>query len=162
MTLEKKLLALLLGSAPFFAKELDKRLELFNMLLDRLLKALKKGLSPAEQKIYGDFLDNPGGGPLFNLATENTPVEGFVEIARQHGVDVSLKRDQTSGNYYLCLHGQQNEIINAAEQYIKQQRERQRPRSLTSELEREKLVANTRTATQPKEQERGPIEIDAR
>jgi hypothetical protein len=155
MALEKKLLALMLGTVPFLAKELDERLE-------RLNKALKKGTLPMEQKLYGEFLDNPGDMPLLNLAAEHTQAESFAAVARSCGVDVSVKRDQTAGTYYLCLHGQKEDIIKAIEQHMKQQLERQRSRSVTKELDREQLAASARAATKQKEQERGPIEIGSR
>lgn len=152
---DRKLLALGVKSAVFTAKELEK-------LLKCLIKAIEKGLSPTEQKIYADFC-NPGGVSLLNLSTDQTEVQGFAELARQGGVNVSVKRDQTAGTYYLCLQGRQEDMLAAATEYQKRQREQeQRPRSLAAELEREKAGAASRAAERAKTQERGAVQRDSR
>lgn len=152
MTLERKLLALMLGTVPFAAKELDKGLE-------QLRKVLEECLAPKKQMSYGDFLDNPGGPPLINLAAEHTQAEGFAAIARRGGVDVSVKRDQTEGTYYLVLHGRHEDIIKAVKTYqTKQQLEPQRSRSLTAELGRKRAGAPVHEAVQ----ERSPLQRNGR
>ena len=152
---DRKLLALALGSVIFTTKELAERLEY-------LVNALKNGLSPTEQKTYADFVDNPGGLPLLNVSADHTQARDFANLARQDGVDVSVKRDQTEKTYYLCLHGRQEDIIKAATEYQKRLRDKQRPRSLTAELEREKAGAASRAAEQTKTQERRAVDRDGR
>jgi hypothetical protein len=137
---DRKLLALGVKSAAFTAMELSK-------LLEYLIKALKDGLSPAEQKNYADF-QHPGGVSLLNVSTEQTEAQGFTDMARQNGVNVSVKRDQIAGTYYLCLQGRREDMIAAVTQYQKRQREQARPRSISAELEQAKLQAASYTATQ--------------
>ena len=69
---DRKLLALGVKSAEFTARELSK-------ILDYLQKAIKNGLSPTEQKSYGDF-QQPGGVSLLNVTPEQKDVQDFTDF----------------------------------------------------------------------------------
>lgn len=107
---DRKLLALGVKSAKFTAKELQK-------VLDALLKAFKDGLTPTtSQKTYEDF-HHPGGVSLLNVSTEGKGLQGFSDLAHANDVNVSLKHNEQSGTYYLCLQGPQKYIKKTVEEY---------------------------------------------
>lgn len=140
---DRKLLALGVKSAVFTAKELSK-------LLEYLQKALMDGLAPTEQKSYGDF-QNPGGVSLLNVSTEQKDMQSFAELSRKNGVNVSVKHNQDTGIYYLCLQGQQNDIKKTMTEF--QSRLREQSRSLSEQLEHARVQSASR-AEKAKTQER--------
>ena len=140
---DRKLLALGVKSAAFTAKELKK-------ILDYLLKAIKNGLEPTEQKSYADF-QSPGGVSLLNVSPQQKDVQGFVELAQQNGVNVSIKQNQESQIFYFCLQGQLVDIEKAAKEYQKRLLEQTHSRSsLTLRLEQAKLQAASNTVERSK------------
>jgi len=144
---DRKLLALGVKSADFTAKELAK-------ILDYLQKAIKNGLSPTEQKSYGDF-QQPGGVSLLNVTPEQKDVQDFTELARQQGVNVSVKHDPQANTYYLCLQGQLKDIQQAVTEHQKRQREHTQSRSaVTERLEQAKTQTASHSADNARTQGR--------
>jgi len=144
---DRKLLALGVKSAAFTAKELTK-------ILDYLLKAIKNGLAPTEQKSYADF-QSPGGVSLLNVSPQQKDVQGFAELAQRSGVNVSVKQNQESQIFYLCLQGQLVDIEKTAKEYQKRLTQQTQSRSsLTARLEQAKLQAASHTAERSKTLER--------
>ncbi len=146
---DRKLLALGIKSTLFTLEELHKA-------LDFLLKAMKTGMMPTQQKSYGDF-QHPGGVPLLNISTEQKEVNVFAELARQNGVNVSLKYNQESNTYYLCLQGTQKNIENAVItycQHVHKQRHSQVRSSLLARLEQAKIRAQSYIPDRGKTHER--------
>ena len=146
---DRKLLALGVKGTEFTAKELGKALEY-------LLKAITGEIPPAQRPNYADF-QQPGGVPLLNVSTQQQDIQGFAELSRQNDVNVSVKHNQGTGTYYLCLQGQLKDIEKSAIQYQKRIRGQTQTRTtVTASLEQ----AKTQTAvhagkTQNREQNRG-------
>jgi hypothetical protein len=139
----------------FTVKELQKA-------IDFLIEMIKKGIAPAERQNYADF-QQPGGVPLLNVSTEHQDVQGFAELARQNDVNVSVKRNQESSTFYLCLQGQLNDIQKTVTEYQKRVREQQsQSRStVTASLEQAKIQAafHAKEAGKAHERERSGKEI---
>ena len=146
---DRKLLALGVKGTEFTAKELGKTLEY-------LLKVIKNGLAPTERPNYADF-QQPGGVSLLNVSTEQPEIQGFAELSRQNDVNVSVKHNQGTGTYYLCLQGQLKDIEKSAIQYQKRVREPTQSRTtITASLEQAKMQAAAHAGkTQEREQNRG-------
>lgn len=133
---DRKLLALGIKAADFTAEELQK-------LVDKFLELVKNGMAQPERKTYEDFV-HPGGVPLLNVSQEEKETQDFRDIARQNNVNASLKWNQESGAYYLCLQGKQENIEKTFAEYQKQMRERghlQARTSLLAQLERARQQA---------------------
>jgi len=129
---DRKLLALGMKAAKFTAEELEKLIETF-------LVMVKNGLVQPQEKTYEDF-QHPGGVSLLNVSVDEREMQGFSDIARKNGVNVSVKRNQEADTYYLCLQGKRDHIEKTLSDYRKQMQERSRTqaRSLAFQLEQAK------------------------